>query len=86
MEDDGRRLVFELDDAMRYRCQQLAMMLPWVIKLTVAQVDYCVIHAEVPPEIDCLETFLTGLQSGDPVSTQSCLLGAGVTVPNTMGQ
>ncbi|MBE4974803.1 MULTISPECIES: metallophosphoesterase [Serratia] len=66
---------FELDDAMRYRCQQLAMMLPWVIKLTVAQVDYCVIHAEVPPEIDCLETFLTGLKSGDPVSTHSCLFG-----------
>lgn len=66
---------FELDDTMQYRCQQLAMMLPWVIKLTVDHVDYCVIHAEVPPEIGCFETFLAGLKSGDPVSRQSCLSG-----------
>lgn len=66
---------FELNNALQQQCYQLAVALPWVILTTVGHYRYCVIHAELPPEINCLDVFLTGLRAGDLQLQRSCLSG-----------
>ncbi|NLU16511.1 MAG: hypothetical protein GXW94_12260 [Serratia liquefaciens] len=66
---------FELNDEQQQRCYQLGVVLPWGILLHVGHYSYCVIHAELPPEINNLAAFLAGLRARDPFLQQSCLSG-----------
>ncbi|WP_413507259.1 metallophosphoesterase [Serratia proteamaculans] len=66
---------FELSNALQQQCYQLTAALPWVLLATAGQYRYCVIHAELPPEIDRLDVFLMGLQAGDLYLQRSCLSG-----------
>lgn len=66
---------FALDNDDRQRCYAFATERPWVIQVATKQYSYCVVHAEIPPEIDNIQHFLNGLQAQDANIQSSCLWG-----------
>ncbi|MEE4482605.1 metallophosphoesterase [Serratia ficaria] len=71
----GGEWFFALDNSLRHQCYRNAVALPWAILIGTGHYHYCVIHAELPPEMNRLEDFLAGLQAADPLMQKSCLSG-----------
>jgi len=71
----GGEWFFELDSSLQHQCYRNAVVLPWAILIGAGQYHYCVIHAELPPEMNHLGDFLAGLQAADPLMRMSCLSG-----------
>jgi serine/threonine protein phosphatase 1 len=72
---DGGAWFFQLDARQRQHCRTLMLAMPWVMQVTAGQRRYAILHAEVPPEIDDLATFLQRLQAGDDAVQQACIWG-----------
>lgn len=62
------------DEKKTLLCQKLSQ-LPLVILFTIQHQTYCVLHAEIPPETHCIESFLQSLMVQDVFALNGCLKG-----------
>ncbi|HEI8866659.1 TPA: metallophosphoesterase [Serratia odorifera] len=72
---DGGEWFFHLSPQQQRYCQQLMQPMPWAISLQAGQRRYAILHAEVPPEIDDIDTFYRRLRAGDHAVKQACIWG-----------
>lgn len=73
--EHGGEWFFTLSDKEKATlCKKIAQ-LPFVIMLTSQNHSYCVIHAEIVPEIDNIEFFLRSVIAEDALTLHHCLIG-----------
>lgn len=75
IQEDGGEWFFSLSDEEQISlCKKIAQ-LPFVIMLTSQNHSYCVIHAEIAPETDNIDSFLHSVIAEDALTLHHCLIG-----------
>ncbi|MCP2231030.1 MULTISPECIES: metallophosphoesterase [Erwinia] len=72
---EGGAWFFELPAALQNAYCQLVEPLPYAMLIRSQGQLYCVIHAEVPPEISLIEVFFARLIAGEQEVINACLYG-----------